>query len=157
MESQDNFIRKLLEKSTILAYFAILPLLLACVLTFVMGAIKTWKTGVLLWESGGQDALLLVYLIQIMDIFLVGTALFVFAVSLYALFIGPLDLPDWMMARDLHQLKVKLGSVLILFMAGVFIERLVQNKNALDLLFLAGAVAVVSFALLALGNVRAKD
>ena len=122
-----------------------------------MGAIKTWKVGVLLFESLGKDPLLLVYLIQIMDIFLVGTALFVFAVSLYSLFIAPLDLPDWMEISNLRDLKVKLGSVLILFMAGVFIERLVEGKNALDLLFLGGAVALVSFALLALGNVRTKN
>lgn len=35
-------------------------------------------------ESGGQDPLILVHLIQVMDIFLIGTALLVFAVSLYA-------------------------------------------------------------------------
>lgn len=144
--------KQLLEKCKLLSYVGIGSLLLASALSFLLGAIKTVQVGIGMVTSAGKDPLALVTLIQIMDVFLIGTALFVFAVSLYELFIGKLDLPEGLVAHNLYELKAKLGSVMILFMAGNFAERLVQGKNAMDLMFLAIGVAVVSATLIALGN-----
>lgn len=142
----------LIEKSKYLAFVGIAALLVAAALTFVLGALKTFFAGASIVANEGKNPLIFVYFIQIMDVFLIATALLVFAASLYELFIGKLDLPDWMLAHDLYELKAKLGSVLILFMAGTFVERLVEGKSALDLMFLAVAIAVISAALIALGN-----
>lgn len=149
--------KQFLEKCKLLSLVGVGSLLLASALSFGLGAVKTVQIGVKTVASSGQDPLVLVSLIQVMDVFLIGTALFVFAVSLYELFIGKLDLPEGMVAHNLHELKVKLGSVLILFMAGTFAERLVEGKNALDLMFLAIGVAVVSAALIALGSVSKSE
>ena len=52
-----------------------------------------------------------------MDTFLIATGLLVFSVSLYELALGELNLPDWMLAHNLHELKSKLSSIIILVMA----------------------------------------
>ena len=144
--------KQLFEKCKFLSLVGVASLLLAAALTFVLGAVKTIQVGVAIVMSFGRDPLIFVSLLQIMDVFLIGTVLLVFAVSLHELFIGKLDLPTWMVAHNLYELKVKLGSVLILFMAGTFVERLVEGKNPQDLMFLAIAIAVVSAALIALGS-----
>lgn len=144
--------RKLIEASRYLSLIAVVSLLLASLLGFVLGAIKTGKAFAATLKSGGQDPLIVVQLIQIADAFLIATALFVFAVSLYELFIEKLDLPDWMLAHNLPQLKAKLSSVLILVMGATFVEHLVEWKNAQDTLLFGLAIAVVSGALILLGG-----
>ncbi len=149
--------KQLLEKARFISLIGIVSLLAASVLTFVLGAVKTVRIVVALAQSAGKDSLAFVHLVQIMDVFLVATALWVFAVSLYELFIEKLDLPGWMVAHNLYELKTKLGSVLILVMAGTFVERLASNGDALQLMYEAIAIAVVSTVLIALGSTGKID
>jgi len=88
----------------------------------------------------------------VMDIFLVATALLFFAVALYELFLGDLDLPAWLNVKNLDGLKAKLGSVAILIMAITFVERLIKWEKAQDTLFFGLAVAAVSLALVAFSH-----
>lgn len=149
--------KQLLEKARFVSLIGIVSLLAASVLTFVLGAVKTIRIVVALAQSAGKDSLAFVHLVQVMDVFLVATALWVFAVSLHELFVGKLDLPSCMIAHNLYELKTKLGSVLILVMAGTFVERLTTNQDALQLMYGAIAIAVVSAALIALGSAGRGD
>lgn len=149
--------KQFLEKARFVSFIGIVSLLAASLLTFVLGAVKTIRIVVALAQSAGKDSLAFVHLIQVMDVFLVATALWVFAVSLYELFIEKLDLPSWMVAHNLYELKTKLGSVLILVMAGTFVERLASNGDALQLMYEAIAIAVVSIVLIALGSTGKID
>lgn len=146
-----------IEKSRYLSLIAVFSLLLASALAFGVGAVKTAKAVITIFEGDDLGSLILVAFIQIADVFLLATALFVFAVSLYELFIGPLDLPDWMVAHNLPELKAKLGSVLVLVMAATFVEHLVQWQQAADTLMFALAIAVVSAALIVLNNSSKKS
>ena len=144
--------QQLIEKSRFIALIAVVSLLLASILAFVMGFVKTVQAILKFVATAGYDPLLLVYLIQVLDMFLVATALFVFAVSLYELFIGKLALPDWMVAHNLAELKAKMGSVLVVVMAVTFLEHLIAWQNAQETLFFAIAIAIVSATLIALGG-----
>jgi uncharacterized membrane protein YqhA len=84
-----------------------------------------------------------------MDTFLIATALFLFSVGLYELFIEDLSLPSWLVVHDLHDLKQKLGSVIILVLAVIFLEHFAEGKDPLGTLYLGLAVAVVSASLIA--------
>jgi uncharacterized membrane protein YqhA len=152
-----NIVKLLLEKARFISFVGIVSLLFASAFTFVLGAVKTVRIMVALVASAGTDSLAFVHLIQIMDVFLVATALWIFAVSLHELFIGPLDLPSWMVAHNLYELKTKLGSVLILVMAGTFVERLTVGGDASQLMCEAIAIAVVSVVLIALGYTNKSD
>ena len=140
---------KLLEKTRYLAFVGIISLLLASVAAFGWGAVKAFNATTLIVTSYGKDTCIAVSLIELVDSFLIAIALLIFSVSMYELFVGKLDLPDWMLAHNLHELKTKLSSVIVLVMAVKFLEYLVEWKNSIDLLFFAIAVSVVAATLIA--------
>lgn len=82
--------------------------------------------------------------------------LLVFAISLYELFIGALEVPEWMVVRSLLELEVKLAGVIVLVLAVKFLEKLMEAKNGLDTLYTALAIAVVSAVLISFGNAGMK-
>lgn len=149
--------KRILENSRYLILIAIVALLAASVAAFSWGALKTSIVISLIVTSLGQSKSITIELIELMDAFLIATALFIFAVSLYELFLGKLNLPDWMLAHNLHELKAKLSSIVVLVMAVKFLERLAEWVDPQGTLFYALAVAVVSAALIALSQFGGKD
>jgi uncharacterized membrane protein YqhA len=149
--------KALFEKTRYLAIIAAVALLAAAFSCFIWGAIKTYSTIAAIFASLGQDQLTSLYLIQLVDIFLISIALLLFAVSIYELFIGDLELPEWMIARNLHDLKVRLSSLAILMMAMKFVEKVFEGMLSLQTLYLGLAIAVVSAALIAFSYFGGKD
>jgi uncharacterized membrane protein YqhA len=149
--------KSILEKSRYLAIIGVVSLLIAAVTAFAWGLIKTINTIALVVTSAGGDAAIIIEFIKIVDGFLIATAILIFAVSLYELFIGPLELPDWMLANSLHELKTKLSSMIVLVMAVKFLEKLLELKDTNDLLQMAAAVALISAVLIAFGYFGMKD
>ena len=132
--SGESDMKYLLEKSKYLALVGVIALLGAAVAAFAWGSFKTVNTIFLVFSSMGRDKAITVELVEIVDSFLVATAVLIFAASLYELFIDKLDLPDWMLAHDLHDLKSKLSSMIVLVMAVKFLEKLLDVKDANALL-----------------------
>jgi uncharacterized membrane protein YqhA len=132
-------------------------MLLAATVAFVLGMIQSVEALLELFShfsaDGGMDT---IPLLEIMDIFLIATVLLIFAVGMYELFIGKLALPDWLIIKNLHDLKVKLSSVVIMVMGIVFLKHLVQWQDPQGTLFFGLAVAIVSGALIAFSYVGAK-
>lgn len=149
--------QRLLEGSRYISVIGIVSLLVASLAAFGWGAVKTAKATILIATSYGQDPYITVALIELVDSFLIATALFVFAVSMYELFIHKLALPDWMLAHSLHELKEKLGGVIVLVMVVKFLEHLVEWERPYDSLLFAVAVGIVSAALIALSLVGGRD
>jgi uncharacterized membrane protein YqhA len=147
----------ILEKSKYLALVGVIALLLAAVAAFAWGTLKTVDTVSLVISSLGRDKAITVELIEIVDSFLIATALLIFSVSLYELFIGKLDLPEWMLAHDLHELKTKLSSMVVLVMAVKFLEKLLDVKDAASLLQIGAAITLMSAVLIAFGYFGKKD
>jgi uncharacterized membrane protein YqhA len=143
---------KLIERTRYISYIGIVSMLLASFAAFVWGGVKAVKTIQLLVETAGQSDFIAVSFIEVVDSFLIATALYIFSVGLYEMFIGKLSLPAWMLSHDLHELKSKLGGVIILVMVVKFLEHLVNWTGALDTLLFAGAITLVSAALIALGR-----
>jgi uncharacterized membrane protein YqhA len=148
---------KLLEKSRYLALIGVLALLVSALAAFGWGVLKTWYAIELIIVTLGKDAIITVELIEVVDAFLISTALLIFAASLYELFIGEVGLPEWMLAHDLHQLKAKLSSMIVLVMAVKFLEKLVVVKDPGGLLQTGLAIALISAVLIAFGHFGGKD
>jgi uncharacterized membrane protein YqhA len=140
-----------------ISIIGVISLLLASIAAFIWGAAKTVTAVMILITSYGQDKFIPVALIEIVDSLLIATALFVFAASMYELFINKLTLPDWMLAHDLYELKDKIGGVIILVMVVKFLEHLVEWKDGYESLLFAIAIAVVSAALIALSHFSKKE
>ncbi len=144
---------KLLENCKYVVLIAVVSLMLAAIVTFGWGAVKT-ASFVMALITGGNDTLAIVSLLDMMDTFLIGTVLFIFSIGLYELFIGKLAQPEWLEIDDLSKLKAKLSDVIVLFMAIKFLDKLLQSKNYQDTLFYAVSVAIVSAVLIAFNRFR---
>lgn len=83
--------------------------------------------------------------------------LYIFALGMYELFIGSVNLPEWLIIRNLHDLKVKLSSVIILVMCITSLKHLVEWKDPQGTLFFGIAIAVVTVALIAFGYFGGED
>jgi len=149
--------KTILEKSRYLAIVGVIALLLASVAAFAWGALKTFNVVMLVIESLGADAAITVKFIEIVDAFLIATAILIFTVSLYELFIGEINVPEWMLAHDLYELKTKLSSMIVLVMAVKFLRKLIEVKDAQELLMAGIATAVMSAVLIAFGYFGKKN
>jgi uncharacterized membrane protein YqhA len=148
---------KFMEKSRYLVIIAVFGLLVTALVAFGLGVLKTVDAAVLIFSSLGRDAAVTVMLLEVVDSFLVATTLLIFALSLYELFIAELNVPDWMVAHNLHDLKARLSSMIVLVMAVKFVEKMAETKDAQSLLLTGIAVTVVAAALIAFSYMGAKD
>ena len=147
----------LVEKSRYLAYVGIVSLLVGAVAAFYVCAekvVKVWQIALQSHESSNPT---LYMLFESLDSFLVAIALIVIAVGLYDLFIGELEVPDWMLVNNLDEMKAKFGFVLIPVMAVKFVQKLLQWESALETLYYGIAVALVVGALTAFNYVSDKE
>jgi uncharacterized membrane protein YqhA len=149
--------KTILERSRYLAIVGVLSLLLASVAAFAWGTMKTIQVLMLVISSLGSDKGITIGFIEIVDSFLIATAILIFTVSLYELFIGEINAPEWMLAHNLYELKGKLSSMIVLVMAVKFLETFIESKDALELLYKSVAVALVSAVLIAFGYFGKKD
>lgn len=148
---------KLLIKSKNLIQIVVISLLASSFVAILWGAVKTISV---IWNiivSYGEDPLAAIALIELMDTFLIAIALFIFAIGLYELFIKDIELPEWLVIRNLYDLKAKLGSVIILVMSVTFLKHLVGWKDPQGTLFYAIAISLVSAALIAFSYFGKKD
>lgn len=148
---------KFLSSTRFLAIVGVFSLLVAALAAFGWGVAKTVDAVILVVSSLGRDSSIIIVLIEVVDAFLVATALLIFSLSIYELFIGELGLPQWMVVHDLHGLKTRLGSILVLVMAVKFLEKLAEWKNAQDTLFFALGIAAISAVLIAFGVFKGKE
>jgi uncharacterized membrane protein YqhA len=149
-------LKTLLEKSKYLILLAVIPSLLASASAFVWGMIKSARVIISIFTDIGAETSFTVSLIELMDVYLIATVLFIFAVGIYELFIGKLTLPDWLVIHNLHDLKVKLSSVVIMVMGIIFLKHLVEWQDPIGTLFFGLGVAVVSAALIAFSYIGNK-
>ena len=85
------------------------------------------------WQ--GDDTV--IALLQVLDLYLVGTVLIITSIGLYELFIGEVQLPEWLVIRTLSDLKAKIVEVIVLVIEIEFLEGLAQGRVAIDIFWLS--------------------
>ena len=150
-ESPSRFLR-VLSTSRYLIFLAVIAILAAATSLLIYGV---WETfGIIrsildpaLTGPKGSKALVLAF-IEVTDLFLLATVLYVIAIGLFELFVDDrLDLPNWLEIRNLDDLKQKLIGVMIVVMGVVFLGQVVTWDGQRDLLGYGGGIAVVIAAL----------
>ncbi|MEN9645094.1 MAG: hypothetical protein RL238_1763 [Actinomycetota bacterium] len=139
---------------------AIVPaaaMLVTAIVTFAWGCVKVWSFVELLFDDGADSSVAIVRLLEVIDLFLLGTVLLIFAAGMIELFITPLRLPDWLVITELGDLKAKLIDVIQLVVAIKFLEKLVLGKDALDVLWYGIAISLVIGALAAVRWSRSRS
>ena len=99
----------------------------------------------LLTTSAWQQDETVVELLQVLDLYLIGTVLLITAIGFYELFISEVQLPDWLIIRTLSDLKTKIVEVIVLVIGIKFVEKLVMTKEPIDVLWYGlGSAAVMA-------------
>lgn len=142
--------RRIISASRYLIVIAVVAIFLIATALLIYGAAETYKLLASLFSGiGGKGTkTLLLSAIELVDLFLLATVLFVISVGLYELFIDDqLPLPEWLEIRNLDDLKYKLIGVVVVVMAVLFLGQLIAWDGQRDLLGYGAAVALVIAAL----------
>lgn len=138
---------RFLSKSRFLVFIAVLGTLIGATTLLFYGAAETAGLIRQLFAPEGDPlkakALILAF-IELTDLFLLATVLYVIGIGLFELFIDDrLDLPNWLEIHDLDDLKEKLIGVLIVVMAVLFLGQVVTWDGERNLLPYGAAIALV--------------
>lgn len=126
---------------------AVIGFVALSVATFVWGGAKTVLLFSDLLDGAWRKDYSLVKLLQVVDTYLLAVVQLIVAFGLYELFVGDLDLPDWLQIHSLDDLKKSVIDVLVIFVAIKGIEVLFEDTGSADRLRSVGAVAVLIGAL----------
>jgi uncharacterized membrane protein YqhA len=145
-------VESILKSSRYLILIAVLGSLLASIALLIYGGIQFVLLIVALFRSGGLGSEtakdLTLGTIQVIDLFLLGTAFYLIALGLYELFINDrLELPTWLEIHNLDDLKGKLISVTIVVLGVLFLGRAIYWDGRMNILFYGAAIALVIAAL----------
>jgi uncharacterized membrane protein YqhA len=89
-----------------------------------------------------------VEIISLVDLFLLGTVLYVVSVGLYQLFVDPqLPTPRWLKISDLDDLKERLLGTVVVLLAVSFLGYVVTWDGTFNLLGVGGAIGIVMVAI----------
>ncbi len=133
--------RRFLESVRYMVVIAVFGLLIGAVITFGWGCYSVWEYARNLLD--GDQTAGLVSALAMIDTFLLATVILVFAVGLWELFVGDLDLPDWLEIHTLDDLKGQLADVIVLVVAIKALDKLTTAKTPIDALIYAAASGVI--------------
>jgi uncharacterized membrane protein YqhA len=133
--------RRLLSSTRFLVVIAVFGLICGAVITFGWGLHGVYQYGETLLD--GDETQGLVGALKMIDTFLLATVMMVFGVGLWELFVGDLDLPEWLEIHSLDDLKSKLADVIVLVVAIKALEKLTTAKTPLDALYYSAAAGLI--------------
>jgi uncharacterized membrane protein YqhA len=136
--------------SRYLIVVAVVGIFVAATALLIYGAAETFTmVAGLFGSAGGKGSkALILAAIELVDLFLLATVMYVIAIGLYELFIDDtLVLPDWLEIHDLDDLKNKLIGVVIVVLGVLFLGQVIAWDGQRDLLGYGVAVALVVAAL----------
>lgn len=142
---------RFLSKSRYLIFVAVFCTLVAATTLLGYGAVETVALIRQIFDPSMETLKakgIILAFIELTDLFLLATALYVIAIGLFELFVDDrLDLPNWLEIHDLNDLKEKLIGVLIVVMGVLFLGQVVTWDGERNLLPYGGAIALVIGAL----------
>jgi len=145
-------LKPVLNASRYLVLAAVVGALLGAAALFIYGLVDVIVVIVRTIASGEVSTVgakqLMLYFIEVFDLFLLGTVMLIMGLSLYELFMdSDLKLPARLEIRTFEDLKTNLVTVVIAVMAVTFLGQIVSWDGQTDVLGLGVAVALVIAAL----------
>lgn len=145
-------IQRILSSSRYLVLIAVIGTFLSALTLLLFGGISVVQliadTVIQADISGKTGKLLVLGFIEAIDLFLLGTVFFIISLGLYELFIDDtIKLPAWLVIHTLDDLKNKLIGVIVVVMGVVFLGHVIKWHGEQELLWLGGAIALVTTAL----------
>jgi len=142
--------KRIVEKSRYMSAVGVAVLLVMSALAFLWNAKIAIEIIFSVFRSADQEAFFGLYLIKLVDGILIAIVLMILALSVYSMFIGELELPAWMVAHNLEELKSKLSGVIVLVLAVRFLEFVLEGELAsIDVMWMGIGIALMIAALVA--------
>jgi uncharacterized membrane protein YqhA len=143
--------RRLIGTTRYLILIPVICIFIAATLLLLYGAAETFLVIVDAFshsiDSKGAKALLLSF-IEIVDLFLLSTVMYIISLGLYELFIDDeIEVPAWLVVHNLDDLKNNLISVVIVVMGVLFLGQIISWDGQSNLLTPGIAISVVIFSL----------
>jgi uncharacterized membrane protein YqhA len=140
--------KRLLENGKYLILVVVIISLALCLASLVWGIYEAVNVVINLFTNYKGATATIGSFVQLMDIFLIVAVLYIFTVAMYELFIGELDLPQWLAVHNFDQLKSILGNMVVLIMAVAFLKYFLERNDPVATVLYAAGVAVVSLTLI---------
>ena len=144
-------IGRIVAGSRYLIVVAVAGIFIASTALLVYGALQTYALAADAFGSpiSGKGAKALVLAaIELVDLFLLATVMYVIAAGLYELFIDDtLPLPSWLEIHNLDDLKSKLIGVVVVVLGVLFLGQVIAWDGQRDLLGYGTAIALIVAAL----------
>lgn len=134
-------LRKVLGPARYIAIVAVIGLLVTSVSTFGWSVARTVLFVSDLFEGKWRSDEQVIALLKTIDIYLLALIQFIMVIGLYELFIGELDVPEWLKIDSIDDLKKSIVDILVIFVAVKGIEGLLKQKDPLDALTFVGAAS----------------
>ena len=149
-----HVLRNILAGSRYLVIISVLGTLAGSIIVLIYGAITIVSVLVNVFFNHNflatdEVKIVAVSSVELIDLFLLSTILYIVSLGLYRLFIDPkLPLPDWLEISDLNDLKERILGVIIVLLAISFLGYVVEWKfGDYSIVALGIAVGLVLFAL----------
>ncbi len=143
--------RFFLEKGKYAVLLAVISTFAASIATFIWATIRMMHNVYDMFRAASEAHFAVSvapHMVAVIDSYILAVILYIFSIAMYELFIGKLTLPEWLIIKDLDDLKKKLSSVIVLMLAVTFLEHLVKWEKPQDTLMFAVAITVVIFGLI---------
>jgi len=140
-------LQQLLNRARYLVLIAVVGLSATTIVTFGWSIAKSAKLVGHLLSGAWKDDLAMVDLLEVIETYLLAIVQLIVVIGLYELFIGELEVPGWLRAKSLDDLKKSIVDVLIVFIGVKGVERLVAAEEPIDALTYSGAVGILIVAL----------
>jgi uncharacterized membrane protein YqhA len=138
-------LKKLLERGGLVIIVPVITLFVSAVIFGLYGAYLTIDAIVKFITDPAQREVveLVPKFFSVIDMFLLAMVLYLFALGLYELFVGKLNIPPALSIESVDELKAKLASVIILFVAIAYVKLLVDWKNPVETLLFGAATGIL--------------
>ncbi|MCA0452671.1 MAG: YqhA family protein [Chloroflexi bacterium] len=144
--------KKLLESSKYLMLILVFASFVATIASLVWSIYETVYVVYNLFIEYKGASNTITSLAQLMDIFLLVAVLYIFTVSIYELFIGELDMPEWLQIHSFDELKTLLSNLVVLIGGISFLKYFLERNDPTSTFFYGAAIAVVSYVLILYRN-----
>lgn len=142
---------RLFSRSRYLIFVAVACTLIGATVLLGYGALETFvlvRDVLSPTATSSKVKELILASIELTDLFLLATVLYVIAIGLFELFVDDrLEVPDWLEIHDLYDLKDKLIGVVIVVLGVLFLGQVVTWDGERNLLQYGAGIALVIAAL----------
>ena len=138
-------LKKFLERGVLVVVIPVMTLFISAILFGLYGTYLVLEAGYkfFVYPEYREVTTLAPKFFSVIDVFLLSMVLYIFALGLYELFVGKLNVPPWLSIESVDELKAKLASVVILFVAIAYVKLLVEWKNPVDTLLFGAATGIL--------------